>query len=222
MTESTSRGEFRGVTGFNRVQVKGIGELILTQGDKEELFVDANPDLLPQIRTEVSEGILGIKYDFEWQDYLGLRFIGAGPIRYLLTLKEINEVILAGAGNVECRSIKTGSLVLGLSGAGSMNIAGVECGSLRAALSGAGSMKVAGQAAKQDVQMSGAGSYYAGDLKSSIASVQMSGAGSARVWVSDQIEAAMTGLGSIDYYGNPSIKMQKTGLGNINPLGAHA
>ncbi len=222
MTETPSRGEYRAVAGFNRVQVKGVGELILTQGEKEELFIDANADLLPQIKTEVSEGILRIRYEFEWMDYLGLRFIGAGPIRFLLTMKEINEVILAGAGNVECQGIKTVNLSLGLSGAGSMNISGVDCTILKSALSGAGSMKVAGLANRQEVQMSGAGSYYAGDLQSREATVQMSGAGSARVWVSDNLEAAMTGLGSIDYYGNPSIRMQKTGLGNINPLGAHA
>ncbi|NTW08399.1 MAG: DUF2807 domain-containing protein, partial [Anaerolineaceae bacterium] len=210
MTETPSRGEYRKVSGYNRVHVKGVGELILTQGDKEELFIDANADLLPQIKTAVNEGILSIRYEFEWMDYLGLRFIGAGPIRFLLTMKEINEVILAGAGNVECRGIKTEKLSLGLSGAGSMNITGVDCASLKAILSGAGSMKVAGKAASQEVQMSGAGSYYAGDMQSREATVQMSGAGSARVWVSESMEAAMTGLGSIDYYGKPAIRMQKT------------
>lgn len=222
MTDTPARGEFRPLSACNRIQVKGIGELVLTQGDKEELFIDANPDLLPQIKTDVNNGILRIRYEFEWMDYLGLRFIGAGPIRYLITMKEINEVILAGAGNVECRAIKTTNLTLGLSGAGSMNISGVSCTDLKAALSGAGSLKVAGQAGKQEVQMSGAGSYYAGDLQCKEAHVQMSGAGSARVWVTDRMDAAMTGLGSIDYYGKPTIRVQKTGLGNINPLGDHA
>jgi hypothetical protein len=222
MATDTTRGEYRQVAGFDKVHVKGIGELILTQGDKEELYIDANPDLLPQIKTEVKNGILLIRYDFDWMDYLGLRFIGAGPIRYLLTMKEIKEVILAGAGNVEAKSIKTSDLKLGLSGAGAMNIGGVECTRLGAALSGAGSMKIAGQGEKQEVQMSGAGSYYAGDLKSKKASVQMSGAGSARVWVTDTLDAAMTGLGSIDYFGKPAMKIQKTGLGNINSLGDHA
>jgi Putative auto-transporter adhesin, head GIN domain len=222
MATETTRGEYRQVADFDRVQVKGIGELILTQGDKEELFIDANPDLLGQIKTEVKNGVLSIRYDFEWMDYLGLRFIGAGPIRYLLTMKYIKEVVLAGAGNVEAKSIKTTDLNLGLSGAGSMNITGVECTNLKSALSGAGSLKVAGLSEKQEVQMTGAGSYYAGDLKSKEAAVQMSGAGSARVWVTDVLDAAMTGLGSIDYFGKPAMKIQKTGLGNINSLGDHA
>lgn len=50
METEITRGEYRQVAGFDKVHVKGIGELILTQGEKEELYIDANPDLLPQIK----------------------------------------------------------------------------------------------------------------------------------------------------------------------------
>jgi hypothetical protein len=68
------------------------------------------------------------------------------------------------------------------------------------------------------VDLGGAGSYIADQLKSQAANVSLSGAGSARVWAEVELNAHVTGAGSIKYKGNPHITQSSTDLGNIKPL----
>lgn len=198
---------------------RGVGNVIVTQGDKEELIIEANPDLMPRIKTEVVAGTLNIKYEFEWMDYLGLRFIGAGPIRYFVTMKTIDGLSLSGAGNLDADKIETKELETNLTGAGNMTIQHLTCQQLVVSLSGAGSIKIGGKTGKQELQLSGAGSYNGEQLESEEATVRLSGVGSARIWVTKSLDASLSGAGSIDYYGSPQVEQRVSGIGGLHTLG---
>ncbi len=144
MTEDTTKMEKRAVEGFTRLGNKGIGNVILTQGDHDELVIEADPELRERIRTEVKDGTLRITYDFDWQDVLGLRFIGRGPIRFHVTMKTIEGLSMSGAGNVEAKAITADKLDVALSGAGNIHIENLTAKALVSSLSGAGNITVGG------------------------------------------------------------------------------
>ncbi|HEX3014576.1 MAG TPA: DUF2807 domain-containing protein, partial [Methanobacterium sp.] len=50
------------VSGFNQVSVDGSGTLIITQGDKESLTVEAEDNVLPNIKTNVNNNVLTISF----------------------------------------------------------------------------------------------------------------------------------------------------------------
>ena len=80
MSEQIPNSETRPVSGFNKLVLKGVGSVILTQGAQESLVIEADPDIRSRIRSEVRDGTLTISYDFDLiSDVFGLRFIGAPP-----------------------------------------------------------------------------------------------------------------------------------------------
>ena len=188
--------EQRAVSGFNRVTFEGIGQLVISQGDQEELFVEAEDNILPRITTRVRGQTLEIGFDADrWENIIR----PTRPIRYVLTVTDLESVFLSGLGNVDVQDL--------------------DVERLDVTLSGAGSISVSGSVGEQDVNVSGAGAYDAGDLQSETADINLSGAGSATVWVSESLDVNVTGLGSVSYYGDPAVQQSISGLGKVQSLG---
>jgi len=50
--------EQREVSPFNRVDFRGIGRLILSQGEKQSVTITASEVVRPHVRTDVRDGVL--------------------------------------------------------------------------------------------------------------------------------------------------------------------
>jgi hypothetical protein len=188
--------EERSVSGFDRVSFEGIGNLVITQGDEETLTIEAEDNILPRIETKVRGRTLQISFDTDrWENIIR----PTEPIRFYLTVTDLEAVFLSGLGDIDVEDI--------------------EVEKLDVTLSGAGSISLSGSVLEQDVNVSGAGAYEASDLMSEVADINLSGAGSATVWVTQSLDVNITGLGSVSYYGDPVVEQSVSGLGNIQSLG---
>jgi predicted tellurium resistance membrane protein TerC len=212
--------ETRKFTGLTGVHQKGVGVLLITQGDKDELRIEASPEIRERIITEVKDGILVIRHDNDFVDWLRVWTHSADPLRFFLTIRDIRTLKLSGAGKVKAPAIKGDSLEMINSGAGSQSIDDLAVNAFKVELSGAGSMDVAGKVNEQTVKLSGAGSYNAAKLESRSAEVKLSGVGSATVWASEILDVNLSGIGSVEYYGGPQVTKKVSGLGSLKALGA--
>jgi hypothetical protein len=209
--------EARQVSGFNAVSFSGMGEIVITQGQSESLTVEAEDNILPQIKTEIRNGTLSIGFKREkWQDWVN----PTKPIKFSLSVKDLSSIESSGLGNVQASGLKAGKFTLKLTGAGNLKIEHLDCTSVSSTLAGAGSIELSGTTVDQTASLSGLGSYRAGDLASDKAKVTVSGAGSATVWPSESLEVTISGAGSINYYGSPSVQKTITGVGSVKSLGA--
>jgi len=125
----------RQVSGFDRVALRcpvGEAALIITQGQKEALAIQARPDIASRIKTEVRNGQLAITAGGGWSDRLGDMFqtsLTRPQITYYLTVTRLIELQITGFARVRFDSLDTERLSLTFSGAG-----GVWIGSLTAGL----------------------------------------------------------------------------------------
>jgi hypothetical protein len=181
--------ESRAVSNLWRVKLSGMGNLDVQPGDADVLTVEAEDNLLPYIKTEVQDGLLNISIAPD------TNLAPTLPITYHLTMRSLQALELSGVGNALVEDIHTGAFT--------------------ARVSGAGNLRVTGQAERQDVQVSGAGTYEATALDSRTATVTVSGAGSARVMVTDLLDAHVTGSGDIEYIGAPAVERHISGVGAI-------
>ena len=211
--------ESRPLSGFDRLSFRSLGQVIVTQGEREGLEIEARDDVRARIRAEVEGHTLVISGDPDWGNWLSIPFAGCGPVRYHVSMKTIAGLANAGAGSIEAPRVESESLELTLNGAGSIQIGTLQAQRLAVALNSVGSIEVAGQVATQEVALKGAGSYRAGGLASQAARVRVSGLGSATVWVREALDAEITGAGSVDYYGQPNVTQRVTGLGSVKSLG---
>ncbi|HSR34492.1 MAG TPA: head GIN domain-containing protein [Anaerolineae bacterium] len=222
MSTSDVRIETREVSDFDRVALAGFGDLVITQGEEESLTIEASPEILRRIETEVKDGQLTIRFIRNWLDWIG-DVLAAGfagmRVRYHLTVKELAALAITGAGRVQVANLEADHLALELRGAGQLSIESLEAERLKIDLSGAGQIKVGGRVTEQTVKMTGAGSYDAPDLESQRVKATLTGLGGATVWVVEDLEAAIHSVGSVSYYGAPKVSKRITGIGTLNSLG---
>src|SRR5262245_27179722 len=77
------------VSDFTEVDFSGFGELTLVQGESESLTIETDDNLLPYIKTTVSQGTLAIGFD-EGPTTPILR--PTDSIRYQLTVKTLTAL----------------------------------------------------------------------------------------------------------------------------------
>ncbi len=182
--------ESRDVSGFEEVELRGVGNLSIQQGDSESLTVEAEEDVLPKIRTKVKNNrlIIGPKRNTTIDT--------TKPIIYELTVKDLSALEVSGPGDVEAEDISTDELAV--------------------KINGTGDVEVSGETDSQNVEISGSGDYQAEDLESEQAEVDVVGTGSAIVNVSDELDAKVSGTGSVEYVGDPTVNQDVSGTGEVS------
>jgi hypothetical protein len=182
--------ESRNVSGFDGIELRGVGDLIIRQTGRESLTVEAEKDVLPEITTRVVEGRL---------------IIGSGsnpavhttrPINFYVTVKDLNSLAVLGTANAAATGIETDSLTV--------------------TIDGAGNVRMGGQADEQAVAISGTSNYLAQNLQSRDAKIAVAGAGSAVVNVKEKLDAEISGVGSIEYVGHPRVQQTVSGAGHVS------
>jgi Putative auto-transporter adhesin, head GIN domain len=181
--------EPRDVSGFDEVELTGVGKLFIEQTGSESLSVEAEEDVLPKIRTEVENSRLRIG--------LGTNSIinTTKPINYELSVKDLSALKVSGSGHVEAEDISADELAV--------------------TMSGSGDVQISGKVGSQKVDISGSSDYKAEDLESARANVDVGGSGSALVNTSDELEAKVSGSGSIEYIGDPTVEQDVSGSGEV-------
>jgi predicted small secreted protein len=206
----------RQVSGFNSVTFAGLGELTITQGTNEGLTIEAEDNIMPHIKTTVTDGNLYIGFDNEsWQNVVR----PTRTIKYNLKVRSLSQLDLNGLGSVTMNSLQADDVTIKVGGAGGIKITKLAAGSLTVTMSGAGNVDLAGKVTSQTITLSGLGNYSGGDLDSQQATINLTGAGGAEVWARNDLTVKISGAGSVSYYGNPTINKSITGLGVLNSMG---
>lgn len=207
--------EERQVSGFKYVVLEGMGDMEIIVGDTESLTIEAEDNIISRIESYVSGDTLHIGFE---------RFFSIIPtkgITYTLTVKDLNGIEVSGYGDVYILELTTDHLDVEVSGGGWIAIDNLNADELNVKLSGAGDFDISGAVKKQEISLSGAGSYKAEDLRSEFAEIDISGAGSAQLWVTDRLDVNLSGVGSLQYYGEADVNQNISGVGKVISLGVH-
>jgi carbon monoxide dehydrogenase subunit G len=205
--------ESRRVSGFDSVELSGIGTLIIEQGSSESLEISAEENIMPYLESRVSGGTLVLGVD---------QFVNIQPteeITYRLSVIDLSEIETSGLGNVDMTSLDTTQVRIQISGSGKVTIANLMAERLEMEISGLGDISLAGSVDEQRVEVSGAGNYLAGDLESNSAVVRISGSGNATVWAKSDLNVEISGMGTVEYFGSPVIDSEISGAGRLVSVG---
>jgi hypothetical protein len=208
--------ENRAVSEFNAVSLNGAGELTITQGEKESLVIEAEDNLLPLIKSQIRNGVLVIGFDSE---SLGATIHPTKPIKFDLSVKQLDSIVVAGAALVRSERLRGDRLTLTVDGAGIVKLNGVEATEVSTTMNGAGSVELAGNVVRQVATVNGLGNYQTHDLNSKNAQVTVSGAGGATLRADENLDVAINGAGLVTYYGNPRVSHSITGVGGVRRAG---
>jgi hypothetical protein len=206
--------EDRAVSGFTGVALAGIGELTIEVGERESLRIEAEDNLMQYFETEVRNGVLEIGV----QD--GVNLNPRRPVRFYLTVKELDTIVLSGSGDIKAPDLEAERFSVTISGSGDVEMGDLSADMLNVTISGSGNLDIfGGQIEEQDITISGSGEYQAGDLSSESVEITISGSGNATVWATDSLDVRISGSGSVNYYGNPRTTFSASGSGKLKSLG---
>lgn len=203
------RSEERPVGAFDAIEWDAIGELVIEQRAVERLRIEAEPDVLPKILTEVRQRRLHIRL-------APGRLQTQQPVRIHVDVKSLQALRTLGSGMVRIGALSGDTFELDLAASGDVFVAGLIVRRLALRMAGAGDVTIArGSLDTQQVAIDGSGQYLAPRLSSRHARVQIDGSGRAEIAVRDELDAGIGGSGEIAYHGAPRLRQRIDGAGRV-------
>ncbi|RQO60436.1 hypothetical protein DBR47_08730 [Paucibacter sp. KBW04] len=199
---------------FDRLQVEGLSQVKLSQGDKDQVFIVGDPELQKTVQLQLVNKQLRIEPSGGW------KFWNNARLQMEITLRDLKQLTLAGASDVHAPGpLKLNGLTVRISGAGQVRLDDLTAERLDFNVSGAGDGQLRGQVAQLNLGISGKGKLLAEQLRAGRAQVNISGIGNAQLWVVEDLAVHISGVGSVEYWGQPQITRQTSGLATIKALG---
>ena len=205
---SSKAQQSRNVGDFNGIKAGDTFTIIISQSEANTVQVDVDEKVLPQIKTEVKDGILSITADENIKS--------EKPQIINIGVKSLNSLEITGAAEVKSSNKLTcDKLTIESSGAGKIYL-DIKANEVKTKITGAGNVALVGTSQILDVSLSGAGDLKASNMEAETVKVKVSGAGDAKVNVKQNLDADVSGAGSIIYKGNPIDRnINITGAGSV-------
>jgi hypothetical protein len=184
-----AKTETRKADGFSKVDASGAVNVEIVAQKDFSVSIEADDNLLGNIKTEVSGDTLKI--------YSEDKISPKTQINVKISMPEIVGLEVSGASSADVSSVKTDLIKL--------------------KASGASKIRIDGEVIRLDADASGASKIDAEELKGEDANVDASGASTATVLATEEVHLDASGASKISYVGEPKrIKQNASGASSIN------
>jgi hypothetical protein len=203
--------EKRDVGTFEQIGLSISADLYLTQGTVTEVIIEGPDNVLEEIKTEVSNGKLTIRYD-------NRIFSNYPRIKVYITVPVITGLSISGSGDIIAESsIETDDIDFRISGSGDINLGDLKAENATVGISGSGSVTLSGSGNLKNLKLSisGSGNLDSENLATDSFTAKISGSGNCRVQVNSTLKASVSGSGKVYYSGRPVIDASISGSGKV-------
>lgn len=196
--------EERNITPYSKVVLSEEGDLRIEAGNRERVVIEAEENLQEYLFADVKNDTLEI---FKQPENITL--VATQPIRYYLTMTNLESLNVKNSGDVKITSISGKSFSVRITGSGSMVIEDLQVSNLDAELTSSGDLVIeAGFVDTQKIHLSSSGEFDSRNLVSRNAVIEVSSSGTATVNVGESLSVDISSSGDVLYLGNPAIKIQ--------------
>ena len=214
--ESADTGEMvrqtRPVPAFNRLDIDGVFDVHLRQGDAEALLIEAREGILSRITTETEDGTLKLSLKRQ----LRMRKV---DIKVYITVRDLEKLSIGGVASVKSDGpLRLGRFELVQHSVGTTRLA-LRCDQLTARLTGVGDVELTGAGRRVELHNTGVGAIQAAGFEADVLRVENTGVGDVEVNARREISIRSSGVGSVRYKGVATIKeMHKSGVGSVERM----
>lgn len=192
--DKNTETEFRKLPPFTGIIITGSVDVILRQGDNQEIKVEADHGLAGRIKTEVNGKTLEISNPGT--------FRMVKILRVYVTVPAIDEIKLTGSGDLQTEgTFKCNTLEFNIHGSGDLELR-LDAGNVTGSVTGSGDASVSGIRGTLDLTLTGSGDVSCRDLQLSRLKLEVNGSGDVKM--SGQAERIAIGhysSGDIDLVG---------------------
>lgn len=174
---------------FHSIGLGIAGTVYLQPGKTQKVVVEAQKNLIDNLKREVKNGSWNIGFHNSVRNY--------SDVKIYITLPAVQALSIGGSGKI----ISTEAFN--------------NLGDLSFSIGGSGNIEFSGEANSLKVSIGGSGNVKAGNLKVGSSKVSIGGSGSCYVEVGDRLEVSIAGSGSVHYKGRPKINSSIAGSGKV-------
>jgi phage shock protein PspC (stress-responsive transcriptional regulator) len=195
-----------GLRDFDALDLEGILDITVEQGDEYAVEVAGSRDDANRYRIYTSGSTLVVDYDGKssrkgfWKG----RDFDNHEISLRIVMPRLREIEARGGGKVRFRGFNEEELDVILTGAVMAN-AGIDVRNLNVDLTGASSLDLAGTGSYLDADITGACVLSAYGYEVRDANIQAHGASTARVFVTEKLEISKGMASSVSHHGDPHV-----------------
>jgi hypothetical protein len=189
--------EFRSDSNFFGIVSAGSYEVYVIYDTVYSIYVTADENILPYIKTVVKDGDLIVKTD----DDRCLR--SETPIVVEVRMPVIDRATLTGSGLLDLTGFDANILDVDLTGSGDIEITNIISNQINLILSGSGEVYLDGEASRADLRLTGSGYIDADRLITERCTVTLSGSGDVDCYATEQLVVDLSGSGSVYFSGSP-------------------
>ncbi|MEM6263369.1 MAG: head GIN domain-containing protein [Bacteroidota bacterium] len=197
------------VPDFDGIDLEIDADVFITQGEPQQVEVNAQQNILDEIERDVQNGTWEIELDGCIRNH--------DDIKIYITMPRLEKVHLSGSGDIQSQNvINTDDIDLRISGSGDIDLQ-TNADDITSRISGSGKIRLSGTADEHEMQISGSGDLESYDLITRSTDIRISGSGDAQVDVEEFLKVRISGSGDVRYEGNPTLDVEVTGSGDVRP-----
>ncbi|HBL75948.1 MAG: hypothetical protein A2W90_11065 [Bacteroidetes bacterium GWF2_42_66] len=185
---------------FHAIKVSTGIDLYLTQGNAEKITVEADEDIIDNLKTEVRDGVLRIYMEksFSWRWNV--------ERKVYVTFRELDMLTADSGSDVESQGLlQVKNLKIDASSGSDIELE-VNADRLTVSTSSGSDTDLKGTAGYMEASSSSGSDLNAEDLKTKVCEVSASSGSDAVVYVTERIKASASSGADICYHGSPSSK----------------
>lgn len=219
--------ESRQYAGFQKLHCSGKMNVYISQDSAYECIIEADKDIIDDIKTEIQGNILII-----YPDHKALRH--APEINIYIRMPIIDQLKLSGSGDFYVDRLEGSQLKVNLMGSGNIFIKEAYVGHMMVDLAGSGNIElyqkskqtdakiygsgnlvIKGYAENADYLIAGSGKLLGKEFQTDYCGIKIMGSGDVYTEVRGNLDVDIFGSGNIYFKGNPEVEMNSIGTGKL-------
>lgn len=206
--------EIRQITGFSGVNSTISANVFLEQSPNFEVKIETDENLLDNIKTTVSNGVLRIDTN------QGGCIRSQTVLNVYIKAPNFSKLSISGSGDMSSDRLSGSLLDLSISGSGNMHLDSLSYTNVEAKISGSGDIRLTGAALTElfKTKISGSGDVNAYSLPTNHIDFRISGSGDAILYPIKRLDVDISGSGDVRYRGIPNVlNTSVSGSGTVKP-----
>lgn len=202
--------EGRSVAESERLKLSTGARVVLRQGPRFSVSVEAEENVLPLIATRSENGVLIVEDEKPFK---------SSSAAVLITVRELSSLEATANVAVLVERLRLPSLSLSMGGMSAVVLRDVSVAGLHASLGDSSVLKASGTADEASFQLGGKSAVQASRLEAKSVLVTGGGSSQAIVWASEALRVALGGSAGVSYYGNVRPTESASGAATVNYRG---
>jgi hypothetical protein len=202
--------ESRTVNHFRALKLDTGARVVVRQGERFSVEVQAESNVAQLIETTVEDGTLVISDHKHYK---------SGNAEVVVTAPRIGSIETTGSVAVSAEELSGPSLRLSMGGSSVVALKSVSISKLYASLGGSSVLKASGVAKEFSLVVGGSSTIEASELAANAVSVDGGGSAQAVVWAKESLQLSLGGSSGVSYYGNVSPVLATSGKASVRSLG---